>query len=105
SARSHFPPELWNRIDERLVFHPLSRSEVARIAALQLRESARRLRDESDIELVFSDAVIPFLVDNGGFDAELGARPMRQTIERLVEGSVAKMVLTGDATRGDRVFV
>ncbi len=105
SARSHFPPELWNRIDERLVFHRLSRSEVARIAALQLSQSARRLSEESDIELVFSDAVVQFLVENGGFDPELGARPMRQTIERLVEGAVAKLILTGEATRGDKVYV
>ena len=105
SARRHFPPELWNRIDERLVFHPLSRSEVARIAALQIRNSARRLREESEIELMFSDAVVPFLVDHGGFDPQLGARPMRQTIERLIEGAVAKLILTGDATHGDRVFI
>lgn len=105
AAKAHFPPELWNRIDERLVFHPLSRSEVARIAALQLRSSAQRLREESDIELQFGDGVVQHLVESGGFDAELGARPMRQTIERLIEGAVAKLILSGDATRGDTVFI
>ncbi len=104
-AKSHFPAELWNRIDERLVFQALSRSEVARIAALQLASTARRLREESGIELRFSDGVVQFLVRNGGFDPELGARPMRQTIERLIEGSVAKLILSGDATNGDTIFV
>jgi ATP-dependent Clp protease ATP-binding subunit ClpC len=105
AAKGHFPPELWNRIDERLVFHPLNRSEVAQIAALQLRSSAQRLREESDIELRFGDGVIQHLVENGGYDVELGARPMRQTIERLIEGAVAKLILSGDTTRGDTVFI
>lgn len=104
-AKSHFPPEIWNRIDERLVFSPLTRSEIARIAGLQLASTARRLEDEAGIGLVFSEAVIRFLADNGGFDPALGARPMRQTIQREVEGAVAKMILTGEATSGDTVYV
>ncbi len=104
-ARDHFPAELWNRIDERLVFQPLTKSEVARIASLQLRNSALRLREESEIDLVFGDGIIPWLVENGGYDPEFGARPMRQTIERRIEAAVARMILMGDATRGDRVFV
>ncbi len=104
-ARDHFPAELWNRIDERLVFQPLSKSEVARIASLQLRSSALRLREESEIDLVFGDGIIPWLVENGGYDPEFGARPMRQTIERRIEAAVARMILMGDATRGDRIFV
>ena len=105
AAKDHFPPELWNRIDERLVFSALSRSEVVRIAALQLASTARRLREESDIELRFSDGVVQHLVRRGGYDPELGARPMRQTIERLIEGSVAKLILCGDATHGDTIFI
>lgn len=105
TARNHFPPELWNRIDERLVFLPLSRAEVARIAALQLGDSARRLLDESGIKLVMSDNVVPWLVANGGFDPAFGARPMRQTIERHIEGAVAKLILRSEATRGDTLFI
>ncbi|MEZ4462363.1 MAG: AAA family ATPase [bacterium] len=104
-AREHFPPELWNRIDERLVFQPLAKREVAQIATLQLRSTALRLRDENAIELVFGDGVVPWLVDNGGYDPEFGARPMRQTIERKVEAAVARLVISGAATSGDRIFV
>jgi ATP-dependent Clp protease ATP-binding subunit ClpC len=104
-AKEHFPPELWNRIDERLVFQPLSKSEVAQIASLQLRTTAVRLRDENNIELVFGDGIIPWLIENGGYDPDFGARPMRQTIERRIEAAVARLILCGDATRGDRVFV
>ncbi len=105
SARTAFPPELWNRIDERLVFMPLVRSEVARIAGLQLAGTSSRLRDECGIQLVYSDFVVPHLVDHGGFDPRYGARPMRKTIERLVESGVARLILSGEATRGDTVYV
>lgn len=105
AAKSHFSPELWNRIDERLVFHPLSKTEIAKIAVLQISQTAKQLFDENEVTLVFSDAVIQHLVKNGGFDPELGARPMRQTIQRTIEGSIASMLLTGDATRGDHIFV
>jgi ATP-dependent Clp protease ATP-binding subunit ClpC len=104
-AREHFSPELWNRIDEKLVFTPLSRNEVARIARLQIDESAERIREESGIELEYGDDVVDHLIDNGGYDPELGARPMRQAIQRMVEGAVARTILRGRAERGDVVRV
>lgn len=104
-AKDHFPPEIWNRIDERLVFAPLTRSEVARIAGLQLASTAHRLDNETGIGLVFSEDVIRYLTENGGFDPALGARPMRQTIQREVEGAIARMILVGEATSGDTVYV
>jgi len=105
AAKDHFPPELWNRIDERLVFMPLAMAEVARIAAIQLKNSGKRLMEECGIKLVISDSVVPWLINNGGYDPAYGARPMRQTIERHVEGAVARLILNGQATRGDTVFV
>ncbi|MFB6376160.1 MAG: AAA family ATPase, partial [Bradymonadaceae bacterium] len=105
AARDHLSPELWNRIDEKLVFMPLSRSEIADIARLQLENSAERIRDESGIEMEYGSEVIDHLIDNGGYDPELGARPMRQTIQRLVEGTVAREILRGDVERGDTVRV
>lgn len=105
SARGHFTPELWNRIDERLVFMPLTRDEVARIAMLQLGDSQRRLWEESAIRLEFDDAVVDHLIANGGYDQRLGARPMRQTIQRLVEGAVAQEILSGRVVRGGTIRV
>jgi ATP-dependent Clp protease ATP-binding subunit ClpC len=105
AARSHFTPELWNRIDEKLVFMPLRREDIAGIARLQLEESRRRLDEESGIDLEFGPDIVAHLIDNGGFDPELGARPMRQTIQRLVEGAVARMILAGEASRGDTMKV
>lgn len=105
AAKKHFTPELWNRIDERLVFLPLSREEVAQIARLQLADSQRRLLDESAIEMDYGPALIEFLISNGGYDRKLGARPMRQTIQRLVEGAVARQILAGGVTDGGTVRV
>ncbi|RDV39734.1 AAA family ATPase [Bradymonadaceae bacterium TMQ3] len=105
AAKGHFTPELWNRIDERLVFMPLSRDEVARIATLQLGDSQRRLWEESAIRLAFDEAVVDHLIANGGYDARMGARPMRQTIQRLVEGAVAQEILSGRVVRGGTVRV
>ena len=103
SAQSHFAPELWNRIDERLVFMPLSRHEVTSIARLQLADSARRLAEESDIEVTFDDSLVAHLIQNGGYDKRFGARPMRQTISRLVEGSLATLILSGELNEGGSV--
>ena len=105
AARAHFTPELWNRIDERLVFSPLRRGEVAQIAALQLRDSARRLDAESGIQMDFSEEVIGYLIRHGGYDRKFGARPMRQTIQRLIEGRLARLILAGELRRGEAVFI
>jgi ATP-dependent Clp protease ATP-binding subunit ClpC len=105
AAQKHFTPELWNRIDEKLVFMQLTRKEVAGIARLQLEDSRERLHEESGIDLEFDDGVIAHLIDNGGFNPELGARPMRQTIQRLVEGAVARLILSGEVSRGDTMRV
>ncbi len=105
AAQDHFTPELWNRIDERLVFLPLSRDEISRIAGLQLAQSQQRLREESTIDMVYEPEVIDFLIDNGGYDPGFGARPMRQTIQRLVEGEVAREILAGRVEDGATIVV
>ncbi|MGM0557787.1 MAG: AAA family ATPase [Myxococcota bacterium] len=105
AARGHFTPELWNRIDEKLCFMPLTRDEVAAIADLQLEDSRIRLHEESGIDLEFGEGIVSFLIDHGGYNRKLGARPMRQTIQRYVEGAVARLILGGELDRGDTVKV
>ena len=104
-ARTHFRPELWNRIQERLVFMPLGEDEVARIAEMQLQDSNRRLSTERRISFSWSTDVIRFLIENGGFDPEMGARPMRRTIERLIESAIADRILMGEAVEGSHLDV
>ena len=105
AARGAVPPELWNRLDERLVFEPLSREDVAKVARLLLAESSRRLEDERRISFVASDAAVAFLLEHGGYDASLGARPMRGAVQRLVEAPLAERILAGAFAKGDAIAV
>ncbi|HEY0838597.1 MAG TPA: AAA family ATPase [Vulgatibacter sp.] len=102
-ARSQLPLELWNRIDERCIFLPLGRDEVGAIARLLLADSARRLASERNIRLAVAEPVIAHLVENGGYDVTLGARPMRQLIQRALETPLADAILRGEVAPGESV--
>jgi ATP-dependent Clp protease ATP-binding subunit ClpC len=104
AARRALPPELWNRIDEPLFFGALGRDEVAEIARRMADKVALQLLDRQGIELSVAPSAIDSLVALGGFDATLGARPMRRAIGRLVEAPLAASILAGDFRRGDRVI-
>ena len=101
AVRAALPPELWNRIDEPLVFAPLERTQISEIAELMLSQLAERIAGEHQIEFRVGDGAISALIENGGYDPDLGARPMRRTIQTLIEGPVAKMILQGEAKKGD----
>jgi ATP-dependent Clp protease ATP-binding subunit ClpC len=104
AARKALPPELWNRLDDRLAFRPLQPSELGRIAQLLLDESSRRLAAERGIAFAVDDKAVEVLLASG-LDPTLGARPVRQAVERLVEGPLAEAILHGDFGQGDRVRV
>ena len=103
-ARASFPPELWSRLDERLVFSPLQRDEVARIALLLLADSSRRLWDERRIAFRIGPGLVDHLIAAGGWQPALGARPMRQTIQRLVESPLADEILGGRVRTGEKLL-
>jgi ATP-dependent Clp protease ATP-binding subunit ClpC len=103
AARTFFRPELWNRIPERCVFAPLTEADVRAIAELQLRDSSRRLREERRIAYEWTPDVLDLLLRLGGFDPQYGARPMRATIERVVESEVASLILGGEARPGNTI--
>ena len=96
SVRSHFRPELWNRIDEPLVFHALSIDEIKKIAALLLSKSSEQLAEGKRISYSYTPNVIDFLIESGGYDRDLGARPMRRTVERTIENAIANQILRGE---------
>ncbi|MCA1826684.1 MAG: ATP-dependent Clp protease ATP-binding subunit [Myxococcales bacterium] len=102
-ARSAFAPELWARLDERLVFAPLAREEVARIAQLLLADSSRRLWDERRIAFRTGPGLVDHLIAHGGYQTALGARPMRQIIQRLVESPLADEILSGRVQAGEKL--
>ncbi|MCA9588269.1 MAG: AAA family ATPase [Myxococcales bacterium] len=105
AARRELPPELYNRLDEVLAFAPLSRADVGEVARRILTRLAHDLAESRGIDLEVSDDAIEALLDNGGYDETLGARPMRRAIGRQVEAPIAEMVLRGQISRGDVALV
>jgi ATP-dependent Clp protease ATP-binding subunit ClpC len=105
SARAGLPPELYNRIDEVLAFAPLGRADVAEVARRMLRALGEDLEAARGISLDVSEGALEALLDEGGFDPELGARPMRRAIGRLVEAPIAEMILKGELYRGDVALI
>ena len=105
AARQVLPPELYNRIDEVLVFSPLSRDDVRRITRKMLQGIASSLHQQRGVRLEVEDAAIEHLLGAGGYDPELGARPMRRTLARLVEAPLAEKILRGELSSGDVVLV
>ncbi|MFO0679065.1 MAG: ATP-dependent Clp protease ATP-binding subunit [Polyangiaceae bacterium] len=105
SARAALPPELYNRLDEVLSFAPLTRDDVSEVARRMLAILGTELEAARGIHLDFGDGAIRALLDHGGFDPELGARPMRRAIGRLVEAPIAEMILQGEVRRGDTLLV
>jgi ATP-dependent Clp protease ATP-binding subunit ClpC len=105
AARAALPAELYNRIDEVLTFAPLGRDDVAEVARRMLRSLGEDLQNARGVRLDVSDLAVGALLDGGGFDEELGARPMRRAIARLVEAPIAEMLLRGELGAGDVALV
>jgi ATP-dependent Clp protease ATP-binding subunit ClpC len=104
-ARTRLPIELWNRIDEKLVFGPLTRDQIRAVARLLVAESSARLAEERGISFRLTDDAVEHLLAHGGYDAALGARPMRQTLARLVEAPIAEQILKGSLEAGDEAVI
>lgn len=102
AARSAFPPELWNRIDEPVTFDALSSEQVALIAVKMIDRLAAHLRDERGVTLEVSEPLIAQLAEQG-FDAELGARPLRRHLRRTIDRRLTELLLDGQLLDGAKV--
>ena len=105
AAKKALPPELFNRLDEVLAFAPLGRDDVAEVARRILRDLARDLEVQRGVKLDVSASAVEALLDLGGFDPELGARPMRRAIGRHIEAPISELILRGELKRGDVAIV
>ena len=104
AARTHFAPELWNRIDEKIVFLPLGHEELVAIARHLLDDLSQTAFAEREVSLTYSTAAVRRLAQLS-FDAQLGARPLRQNVQRLVEAPFAEKILSGALVAGDSVHL
>ncbi|HLZ10532.1 MAG TPA: AAA family ATPase, partial [Chloroflexota bacterium] len=101
--RRSFRPEFLNRIDETIVFDPLSRDQIHQIVDLLVADLQKRLNDRK-LKLSLTDAGRDWLAKEG-YDANYGARPLRRTIQRRIENVLAKQLLSGQVKDGDEVII
>ena len=98
-----FTPEFLNRVDDTIVFHPLTKEQLGEIVHIQLRDVQGRLAEEG-LHLDISDAAIHFLVEQG-YDEKFGARPLKRTIQRYLEDALSERILMADFEPGDQISV
>ena len=103
AVHAHFKPEFINRLDELVIFHPLTRQELGNIVDLQVRQVAARLT-ERRISLQVTDAARDWLA-NTGYDPAYGARPLRRLVQTEVGDQLARLLLAGKVHDGDTVLV
>ena len=99
----HFRPEFINRIDESVVFHPLTQEQIRAIAQIQLQALTARLQ-EREIGIKISDAAMDLLGELG-FDPVYGARPLKREIQQAIENPLAMSLLAGEFEAGDQIMV
>ena len=102
TSRRAFLPEFLNRIDETVVFQPLTQEQVHRIAELVVARVADRLREERGVELEVDPELVERLAREG-FDEEFGARPLKRHVRRTLERELTKAILDGRLGPGSRV--
>jgi ATP-dependent Clp protease ATP-binding subunit ClpC len=95
-----FNPEFLNRLDDIIVFHPLSKEHISQIVGILLKEVQRRLGDEVKL----TPAAVDFLVEKG-YDQNYGARPLKRSIQRYIEDPLSEKILLGEFGRGDEIEV
>ena len=101
--KQHFRPEFLNRVDDTIVFPPLTKPEISRIVDLMIAKLAKRMEDQ-DMRLQLTDEARELLADVG-FDPVLGARPLRRAIQREIEDALSERILFGELQPGQVVTV
>ena len=99
-----FKPEFLNRIDDIIVFHPLNKEHMKEIAGIMLKAIEKRSRAQLRLTLEVTDGAREYLIEKG-YDEKYGARPLRRTIQNLLEDKLAEEILDGRVREGDTVVV
>ena len=104
AVRKTFKPEFLNRIDEILVFHPLTKENMGDIVEIMLRELKKRAQTQLGLTLRFTPSAKAFLIEKG-YDPKYGARPLRRAIQTNVEDVLSEKLISGEFGMGDTVTV
>lgn len=103
AVKRHFRPEFLNRIDEMIVFHPLTEEDLTKIVTILMSDLIKRL-GERDLQLEITPEAMKLLVKEGS-DFTMGARPLKRAIQRLIEDPVSDLILKGEAIVGKTIKV
>jgi ATP-dependent Clp protease ATP-binding subunit ClpC len=98
-----FNPEFLNRLDDTIVFHPLTREHIAQIVSVLLKDVRRRLAEE-ELTLKLTQTATDFLVKHG-YEEQYGARPLKRAIQKYIEDPLSEKILVGEFARGDELEV
>ncbi len=98
-----FNPEFLNRLDDVIVFHPLSKEHISQIVSIMLKDVQKRLGDE-ELSIKLTEPAIEFLVKNG-FDENFGARPLKRSIQKWIEDPLSEKILLAEFSKGDEIDV
>jgi ATP-dependent Clp protease ATP-binding subunit ClpC len=98
-----FNPEFLNRVDDTIVFHPLGRTEIAKIVHILMRDVRERLVEEN-LSIRLTQGAVDFLVEKG-YDEKFGARPLRRAIQRYLEDLLSEKILLAEFSAGDEIEV
>ncbi|KIR01247.1 ClpB protein [Lachnospiraceae bacterium TWA4] len=101
--RNHFRPEFLNRLDETILFKPLTRDNVSGIVKLMLKDVNKRL-EERQIQIEMTEKAMHFVCENG-YDPVYGARPLKRYLQKYVETLAAKIILSGNLSQGDCILI
>ena len=101
--RNHFRPEFLNRLDEIIMFKPLTKSNISSIIDLLIKDVNKRLADK-ELTVKLTDAARDFIVDNG-FDPMYGARPLKRYVQKTVETLAAKLILAGNIDAQSTILI
>ena len=101
AVKRHFRPEFLNRIDEMIVFHPLTEEDLTKIVTILMSDVTKRL-EERDLHLEITPEAMKLLVKEGS-DFTMGARPLKRAIQRLIEDPVSDLILKGEAIAGKTI--
>ncbi len=101
--RQTIRPEFLNRVDEIIMFSPLAKKQLKGIVAIQLK-GLQKLVAENDINLVFSDYLVDYLIEQG-YDAQMGARPLKRLIQKVIVNDLSKKILAGEIDKTKPVLV
>ncbi len=103
SLRDYFRPEFLNRLDDIIIFHSLTKSDISKIVEIQLKEVKEKL-EARGVKLIIDQSLKKYVAENG-FDPEFGARPIKRLIQKAILDKLADFIIRGQIKDGSKIKI